>query len=302
MAIYAEYKLGLISMALLAFASPVSAQNTQQRVDVVFSGTITQDHTTTASATPGVLADGTTFNPNFSGAQYNIGDPISFSFSALLPTVFYFESLGIQPTNGFYNIFAGTSYYTGGTSANITTADVSGAITPILNAGQPTNTRAQFVLDATTGQYSLATGLQGNANTVAASGTLDGPSFFFDPDTQSFTAAPSSCLNASRTSCLLGGDGGFGLIATATTIAMNGIGFHTEDPNFPGSYYRSGVYSIAANGNWNLPVFGSTSGNTTSGNPGSSGNPTDVPAPSVLFLIAAGLAATGWRTRKRASR
>ena len=93
------------------------------------------------------------------------------------------------------------------------------------------------------------------------------------------------------------------MAATATNLAINGIGFYTQDPNFAGSYYRSGAYNIAAQGNWSLPIYGSTSGNPgSSGSSGSSGNPTDVPAPSVVFLMAGALAAAGWRNRKRPTR
>lgn len=294
----------LATMALMTITSPLHAQSTQQEVNLTFNGTITQDHTTTATVRPGVLPDGTAFTPTFNGGQYNIGDPITLMVRALLPTKAYFDSIGFAPTDGVYKFVAGTNYYTGGsTPGSVFSADINGAIDPVLNAGQPTNNRAGFVLDANTGQYSLAEGLTGGADTVFASGTWDGPSFYFDPATQSFAAAPSSCANATRSSCEIGGDGGFAMAATATNLAINGIGFYTQDPNFAGSYYRSGAYNIAAQGNWSLPIYGSTSGNPgSSGSSGSSGNPTDVPAPSVVFLMAGALAAAGWRNRKRPTR
>ena len=300
--------LSLASLAFVAMTPSAHAQATHQTVEFSFGGIVTENETTTAQVRPGVLAPGTEFDPTYNGAEpqlggtYFLGTQLALFVRAILPTKAYFDSIGLEPTDGFYRFIAGTNYYTGGGPASIAFADLQGPIDPVLRAGQPTNNRAQFVLDAATGQYSLAPGLQGESDVVFASSAWDGPSFFFDPVTQNFTAAPSSCLNAQRSSCTLGGDGGFGLVATATNLAINGIQFHSQDPNFPGQYYWSGSYDINIEGNWSLPVYGSTSGNTTSGNPGSGGNPTDVPAPSVVFLMAAGLAAAGWRNRKRPTR
>jgi hypothetical protein len=275
----------IIGLCVLSLSALPTAANAQFReIPVKFTGVVAND---VGSEIRIRQPDGS-FAPYTGPAPaypYNKGDQVTISFNALVPTRQFLNSpayAGQIATDGLYRILVSgpnngaNSGYLGGTSFGaVVTPDVSGPINPGQNSGQPVGGRGiTIVYDANKDDYSLEFP-SGSFNF----GSYDGPNLAYNSATNSIS--PCASLPANSPACDNFGTPRFSLTGDATQISTGNVRV-ADTQNATG-----GFFSLNFLGSWNLPTFGS-----------GTGNPTDVPAPGALFLFAGGVAVLMRRQRK----
>lgn len=281
-------RLTAVVFAALAFLNlPAMAQDSpyERLIEVEFSGVVTGD----ASDSIRIRQPDGSFVP-FTGPlpdyPYSKGDQITIGFTTTVPTGAYIDRFVGQPAvDGIYRIgvssgsFATPFGIIGGAGL-----DPSGPIRPTQFVGQSLMTNGIIIVyDANKDSYSLDFGDNG-----WSAGTYDGPSFRYDPDNLTLSPSETSCYGRGCNREGLGGirfrgdEKGF----SATNISVIGPNLSGNDATQGSSLW--GFFDLVFAGEWNLPIFGNSSG----------GGPVDVPAPSMLLLFGGGVAVLGWRRRK----
>jgi PEP-CTERM motif len=279
-----------IITASVAFALSTAANaqvngisQTQNRVDVNFTGFVTNDVTDTIMIRQ---PDGnfTKYTGPVPDYPYKVGDQISISFSATLPNREFYEQerfASLRADDGIYRFNLGGSDSKPGQPpffSNTYNLDISG---PAKQSVNPYNLRGLTVVyDANKDDYSLE--LPTGSWLLAP---LDVPSYAYNPETGLISTGRQTCIGAD---C----DGNNVLSGNATSARINGNSttgpiniISTQTPDRVG--YFDG---LNISGGFNLPFFGG----------GSSGNPTEVPEPATVLLFGAGAAALMRRRRKKA--
>jgi PEP-CTERM motif len=276
--------IALSNIAFVTTAAPAAAQSAPQSrtITVTFFGTVTNDVTKSIRIRQ---ADGS-YVP-FTGAvpdyPYKVGDSVTISFNAVVPTRAAYEAGGAlanaASADGIYRISVRNPFYASGGGplgiGNSTIADPSGPINPVDTFGQPTNTRMTLVYDAIADSYSIDF-----TNGQFTSGAYSGPSYLYDAATQTLTPCTGSAC----------GNGGFSISGNANQLATSNIGITgTAAGNGPQSGPGTGLFNLLFSGSWNLPSYNA------------GGGPIDVPEPATMILFAGGAAAVV-RRRRRALR
>lgn len=213
---------------------------------------------------------------------YAVGDAVTISFNATLPTREFYDSVyaGQKAADGIYRITVSSPYYNGGTApggiGNSTAADVSGPISPALNSGQPTNTRMTIVYDYNTDSYAI----EGSGSFVSGAYSL--PGYLYDAASGAYllcgTSGQPGCLpSASYDPILSSLSGG----ADGSRVNVANVRVLSTDP---ASGTGTGVFSLSFLGSWSLPQAGGA---------------TPVPEPGMLLLFGAASALLPLRRRLR---
>ncbi len=274
-----------ITAALVLTPLTASAQTApiSRTITLTYAGTVTQSASDTLMIRQpdGSLTRYTGPLPEF---PYKVGDQVSISFNATVPTRAFYDTgiyQGQLAADGIYRIEVTSPYYNGGTTpdgiGNSTAADVSGPIGPALNAGQPTNTRMTIVYDYNADTYSIL-----GAGDFS-SGANAGPGYFYNAASTQYVGCTggAACTTYAGADPILfqlrqnaDGSMGTGNIGVMSTDLTSGTG--------------TGFFSLLFSGAWNLPTFG-----------GAGGGPTPVPEPGMLGLFAAAFAVLPLRRRLR---
>ena len=278
-----KQRLMLIGASLVAmtFSSVAAAQGPQSvPIRVTFTGNVTTSAQSTVMVRQpdGSMGPYTGVTPAY---NYQVNDPVSISFNTEMPTqAFFAANPQYQNADGVYrypvNMQDATLPFGKVAKGAL---DISGPIT-LTSAQQPTNMGGiTLVYDSNSGQYSMEmpTGQWAFA-------AVDGPSYNYNFATNTLTPSNSTCPSGN---CSQGT--GMAAKGTETTVSYRGtiIDASTPQPT------TAGFWDMVWAGSWNLPTYGS----------GTSGNPTQVPEPSVLVLFgsaAAGLMFVRRRKRKMA--
>ncbi len=286
----------VIAAALMGISAVISGTATAQvvptgptanRLNVVFTGTVTNDVTNAIRIRQ---PDGSTtlYQGPVPEYPYRRGDTVSIAFATNVPNRAYYSSpayTGQIAADGIYRI-AVTSPASGtaGSPGNTGAVDISG---PIGIEGRPG--AGPFVLRGLTIVY------DSNADTYSLEvdssgwrlGGLDVPTYTYDAHTGALIPRSNACIGPQCESAgvILRGD------ATSATIgafAQPGIPIaNASEPTIGGF-----LDAIGLSGMFNLPIFGGSNGG------GSGGGPIDVPEPSMLLLFGGATAALVRRRRR----
>ena len=109
---------------------------------------------------------------------------------------------------------------------------------------------------------------------------FDGPSFIYNSANGAVGSSSTTCIRSQGCTDL--GDAGFGLSGNATSITTGNIRI------FDLANATRALFNIDFSGSWNLPIFGS-----------GTGDPTDVPEPGSMLLFAGGIGVLMRRQRKQ---
>lgn len=293
-----KISVSTVVVAIGIAASPIaaSAQTApiSRTIPITFTGVVANDVNSTIQIRQ---PDGSTVPytgpaPNY---PYKPGDTVTINFNATVPTQAAFAA-GAPYANqlsadGKYRFSVSSPYYNGGTApggvGNASLTDVSGAINPVSNSGQPQNTRMALVYDVASDTYSIDFGA-GNF----AAGLFNGPGMTYDPVSGLVSANASACPGGNY-GCDVLGAGGISLSGNATQVSTNNIGIWA--PSLPGSNDPTsggvrGFFNMLFTGSWNLPTYGGGGGST------------DVPAPGMILLFGAGAVALLQSRRRRRAR
>ncbi|MFM5908846.1 MAG: hypothetical protein ACKOPO_14855, partial [Novosphingobium sp.] len=143
-----------VPIAAQAQTAPIS-----RTIDLTFTGVVssTASDTILIRQPNGTMSTYTGALPDY---PYKAGDAVTISFTATVPTRAFYDSSAYQgqvAADGIYRIGVSSPYYNGGTSpggiGNSTVADASGPINPVMNFGQPANTRMTLVYDSNQDSY-----------------------------------------------------------------------------------------------------------------------------------------------------
>jgi hypothetical protein len=263
----------------VATSSPATAQSApiSRTVPVTFTGVVTNDVTKTIQIRQpnGSFAPFVGHVPDY---PYKVGDQVTISFNAFLPTREFYTSPqynGQQAADGIYRIGLSGNFFTGVPIGTTDRADVSG---PAFVDERPYGLRGlTVVFDSNADSYSLELPTE-----PWILGPLDVPSYIYDPATRTLRSSPTACFGPQCESAglIYSGDATGGTIGGSFGRGIQ-IGLSTEPTTF-------GVFDpIRISGGFNLPFF-------------NGGNPTPVPEPSMMILFGAGAAAMMRRRRKRA--
>lgn len=234
---------------------------------------------------------------------YKKGDEVSISFSTIVPTSAYYQRyVGQQSADGIYRFAVNTPAAGANTPFGITKdIDVSGPINPINRTDYEMGVRGLVIVyDSNTETYSLEF-----PNGEWTSGPWDGPGYRYDATTGEVMSAPSTCYGGVTNGCnAMVGTGGFALKGTNDSAGTTflGVPIWAADPaGTPGplgmvQQYIAGLFDLNISGGWSVTAANS-SGSSTGGS--SSGNPTQVPEPSLLLLFGAGAGAVMVARRRR---
>jgi len=264
----------LVPVAQAQAAGPISRPLT-----LTYTGTVQSSigNTVNVRQPDGTIAPWTGSLPAY---PYKVGDPVTISFTATVPTKAYYDTLqtGTKPADGIYKISVISPYYSGGAApggiGNSTAALVSGSIAPVDNMGQPTNTRMTIYYNYNTDTYSIGSDF--------ASGSYggNGVGLIYDAATGQLTTCDTAttCRNSGSDPVIFTlkqqADGTIttGDIQVASTSLTSDTG--------------TGFFSLIFNGIWNLPTYGGGSGAT------------QVPEPGMIALFGVGALVPVWRRRR----
>lgn len=273
----------LAAWVILLGASSASAQTSpiSRTIPVTFTGVVssTPGETLVVRQPDGSMAPYTGPLPDY---PYAKGDTVSISFNATMPTRAFYDSVytGQKSADGIYRITVSSPYYNGGTApggiGNSTVAEVSGAIDPALNAGQPTNTRMTIVYDYNTDSYAI----EGSGSFFSSAYAL--PGYLYDAAGGAYIL----CGGAGLPSCLP--SPGFDPVLTGLSGSADGTGLNVANVRVlstdPASGVGTGIFNLSFLGSWNLPQYGGA---------------TSVPEPGMLLLFGAASAMLTMRRRNR---
>lgn len=275
--------LGMV--AVMVAVSPVAAQVApiSRTIPVTYTGTVTSSASDTLMVRQpdGTIAPYTGPLPDY---PYATGDAVTISFNATLPTREFYDSVyaGQKAADGIYRITVTSPYYNGGTApggiGNSTAADVSGAINPAPNFGQPTNTRMTIVYDYNTDSYAI----EGSGGFFSSA--YSAPGYLYDAASGQYllcgTSGAPSCLPGAGYDPVLTSLSGS---ADGSTVNVGNVRVWSTDT---ASGTGTGFFNLSFLGSWNLPGFGG-------------GGATQVPEPGMIGLFAAALAMLPLRRRMR---
>ncbi len=258
-------RLATLLLALFV-ALPAAAQAPHLRtLRVQFNGVITNDVADTISIRQ---PDGTLtpYEGPVPTYAYKKGDPVTISFSTIVPTSAYYDANTVpRAADGIYRFALAGPNGNGNEIAVARNFDISGPLAPSTDFGVGGIT---IVYDANADTYSLEFP-RGNY----AASYFSGPSYKYDGTTGALVSSPFNCFGGSCT------DG-----ATLTGNATGGtIRNQVGDASFPSI---AGFFSLLFSGSWSLPTYESGS---------SGGGPTQVPEPGSMLLFAGGAA---WLVRR----
>ncbi len=281
------WQFGAAAMVALASGATIAQTQTapiSRTIPVTFTGVVssTAADTILVRQPDGSMA---TFSGPLPPMPYAQGDPVTVSFNATLPTKAFYDSglyQGQIAADGIYRIGLSSISFTSnlpGGIGNSSNPDVSGPINPVLNFGQPTNTRMTIVYDYNSDSYSI----EGGGN--FASGAYSSPGYIYDAASGAYVA----CSNDQTCRALGSNDPVLSVFSagtgnSATTIQSGNFRINSTDPS---SGTGTGFFSWLFSGSWNLPQF--------------NGGATAVPEPGMLGMFGGGFAALIWRRRRRKS-
>jgi hypothetical protein len=283
---------GALLTAGLTLASSAAAQVTptgpsSNRLNVVFTGTVTNDVTNAIRIRQ---PDGTTslYQGPVPEFPYQRGDTVKISFATDVPNRNFYSSpayTGQVAADGIYRI-AVTSPVTGTPPSRpgyTGAVDISGPISTEsrLGAGPVALRGLTIVYDSNADTYSLE--LPTGGWLLAP---LDSPTYTYDANTGTLTPRSNACIGPQ---CESSGIILRGTADGATIGQFSGQGIpiaNASEPTVAGF-----MDAIGLSGMFNFPIFGR----------GGGGGPIDVPEPSMLLLFGAGAAAVIRRRRKIAA-
>jgi hypothetical protein len=280
----------------VVMANPAAAQvqaigPTQNRLNVTFTGTVTNDVINTIRIRQ---PDGTT--TRYSGPvpeyPYQRGDTVQISFETVAPNRNFYNSpayTGQIAADGIYRIQV-TSPISGisGTPGYTNDVDVSGPIGVEGRAGAgPIALRGiTLVYDSNADTYSLE--LASNGWSVSP---LDAPTYTYDATTGILVPRSSACIGPQCESSNIVARGDANNVTIGVPFSNGGNPANSipiansREPTVAGFFD-----AINLSGAFNFSIFGSSSGG---------GGPVDVPEPSTVLLFGAGAAAVMCRRRKK---
>jgi PEP-CTERM motif len=293
----------IIALALTVTAvnlpAPAMAQTPppiSRTIPLTFTGVVTNDvtHSIMIRQPNGASVPFTGPVPDY---PYKVGDPVTISFNATVPTQAYYAPggpyRGQLAADGLYRINVGGQSVPGsgftpaaGGVGAISNPDVSGPISPNAN-NRPTSVRMTIVYDANADSYSLEF-----PNGSWSVYDVTGPSYSYDPATGALAGGAIACPGGTGSGCNENNPGGFVLTGDGTSASARVPIFTPANPT-PNSFI-AGLFDLIFSGSWNLPTFGGSGGTSS----GSSGGGTQIPEPSMMFLFGGGALALLGRRRK----
>jgi PEP-CTERM motif len=278
------FVLAAVNLPAAASAQVTGISATLNRLNVQFTGTVTNDVTNSIQIRQpnGTLVPFTGPVPDY---PYKVGDQVTIGFQTIVPNRNLFADpayagqvaadgiyrFGIAPNVGSQSL---TNYWATG-------IDVSG---PVTVESQPVGASNSLrgitiVYDANADSYSLELGSNG-----WGVGPVNAPTYTYDPATGQLTPRSGACFGGSCTSA------GLNVSGNATSAHIGGFptgGINIDNPQNPGG---GGLFAgLDLSGLFNFGIFG--------GGGGSSGG-TKVPEPSMMLLFGGGTLALFRRRRK----
>ena len=269
------------SLAAMTFSSAALAQGPQSvPIRVTFTGNVTTSAQSTVMVRQpdGSMGPYTGVTPAY---NYQVNDPVSISFNTEMPTqAFFTANPQYQNATGIYRYpvnMQSTTIPFG--NVDDSALIISGPIATTSVQQRPYMGGITLVYDSNSGQYSMEmpTGQW-------TFGAIDGPSYNYNFADNTLTPSNSTCLIGN---CFDGT--GLSAQGTETTVSYRGTVVGTPETT-GGRPYTAGFWDMVWAGSWNLPTYGG----------GTSGNPTQVPEPSVIVLF--GSAAAGLMFARRRKR
>lgn len=271
-------KSAIIVGLLAAVPLHVQAQTAaiSRTIDLTFTGVVssTASDTILVRQPDGNLVTYTGALPDY---PYKAGDAVTISFKATVPTKAYYDSPAYQgqvAADGIYRIGVSSPAYNGGAViGSSTVADASGPINPVMNFGQPTNTRMTLVYDSNKDSYFIDG--NGDFNSGAYGGVMG---LIYDAVSQAYQVCntETTCRTTASSDPVM-----FRLSQNPDgTISTGNIRINSTDP---ASGTGTGVFSLLFSGSWNLPSFGGV---------------TQVPEPGMLGMFGMASLALVWRRRR----
>jgi hypothetical protein len=286
-----KHSISIACAFLIVTATQASAQQApiSRTIPLVFSGVVSNDVTNAIRIRQpdGSFAPFTGPVPDY---PYKVGDPVSISFNAIVPTQAFYAAggpyQGQLAADGLYRINVGGQLGSGsgfipgpGGVGAITNPDVSGPISPNAN-GLPTAVRLTIVYDSNADSYSLEF-----PNGTWSAFNLNGPSYTYDPATGALAGTNVACPGGIASGCNENNPGGFAIVGTESTAVARNVPVFTPATPTPTSFI-AGLFDLTFGGRWNLPTFGS-------------GGATQVPEPGMMLLFAGGVGALMRRRREK---
>jgi hypothetical protein len=277
------------ALTLLVTTLPAAAQvtptgPTQNRIRVVFTGTVTNDVTDSISIRQpnGTFAPYTGPVPDY---PYSRGDTVTISFETVAPNRNFYNSpayTGQVAADGIYriNVTSPATGFSGGPGFT-NRADVSGPITqenvPLRLSG------ITLVYNANDDLYSL----DFPRDSWFAS-SFDAPSYSYNGATGALSSSPTACTGVGCD------DAGLTLRGTQNSVTITdgfGRGIPIGGTDASGGPGLMGyLSSLSLSGSFNFGTFGGGS---------TGGGPIDVPEPGTVFLFGGGAAALAARRRRK---
>ena len=296
---------GLASIAAIALAPQAARAQSQpvgvQPTTITFTGVVSSD----VAQTIQVIDPATNKLVPYTGPvpvfSQPVGQPVTISFNANLPTKFFFDSynasvvanggtaLGAN-TNGLIQVTATSNLVSGTpTEAKATSVTYSNGLLSHGSVADPTFPSSPFerlslIYDLKTDTYSINPTVN-PANGVGAfqNNGVVGAGFTFDVASGKLVACTTNCAKIMGSAPGVGPD--FNLYSGANPGTITSFGALIYDTL--GRVW--GTFDLAFSGTWSLPVYDASA--------------TQVPEPGMLGLFGAGvlvLPLRRWRARKKA--
>lgn len=278
------YFLGSLLIAGTLSAATATAQTLDNSIVqklITFTGTVTNDVTSTVSLTGG-LAPLQAPIPSY---LLQPGDAFSITVDVTTVSDSYLVNTGQQTIDGSYVLPIQVQFSGNSPLARLNDVTFGGAFTLVHQSETPpfSTTGLNLMHDVQSGSYALDM-----PNGQLSVRPVSGPGWLYDFDEGALTSVDNNCFGGNYSGCASLLLGGFQLSGDLNILSAQ-VPIYSA-PTATRESSRVGNFQIDISGSWDLPGF-SSSGS-------SGGGATDVPAPAALWLFGfAGLSLLAMRCK-----